>query len=324
MIDTLKSAIHNWIPYNLKLRENKYTCEWLYTDQVEYTAPFFAETILKCKSHPYNSASRRPLSDLSMLTEWAAEIDGIKPTAFIFHISRCGSTLISQALGIKDEHIVLAETPFIDELLRLSDGDNWPQDLLLKDMLKAVFDFYGANRNGEKKHLFVKTDCWHIYFLPLLRQLYPTIPFVLLYRKPDEVIRSHQKKRGIQAVPGLVENHILGISEQTVFDLDRHMASVVESFLGSFVKTVQEDESVLLVNYNEGVEPIVKQIAAFTGIELDEGYLEQIRQRGRYNAKYPDQIFNEDVLAEDIPDYLQPAFTLYDELEKIREQRVDV
>lgn len=322
MSNILVPAIRNWIPYNLKLKEGSYTCGWLDMNDKEYTEPFFAETILKCKSFTNNSKAERPLSDISILPEWAADVNVIEPTVFIFHISRCGSTLISQALGINDEHIVLAEVPFIDELLRLSDSNCWPGQTDPKTILKAAFGLYGQNRNGKKKHLFVKTDSWHIYFLPLLRQLYPDVPFVLLYRKPDEVIRSQQKKRGIQAIPGLISDHILGISSTEEFNLDMHMAGVISSFLTSFIRIAQEDKLTLPVNYNEGVENIVKRIAEFTGIELNGEDLYQIRQRSRFDAKEPDKVFAEETLVAAVPDYLQPAFELYDEMEKLRNAKV--
>lgn len=321
MSTTSKSAISRWIPYNLKCRNDQYTCEWLFTGEMEYTQPFFSETISKCKTQSYYSGPYRPLSSIDMLPHWANDSDKVKPTAFIFHISRCGSTLVSQALGLNEEHVVLAEVPFIDELLRLSDNNSWPEQLDSKAIIRAAFDLYGQNRNGKKTHLFVKTDSWHIYFLPLLRELYPSTPFVLLYRRPDEVIRSQQKKRGMHAIPGLVENHILGITEPSVFDLDKHMASLIESFLRSFLQVVQTDGLTLLVNYNEGLESIVTQIAELTGITLDENDLAEVRQRGKYDAKDPDKIFAEETLTAAVPAYLQPSFMLYDELEKIKKQR---
>lgn len=322
MSHDLRSGMHCWVPYNLKLREKDYTCEWLYTSKMEYLDPFFTETMIRCKGLPENIKPERPLSSIHLLPDWADTLTKVEPTAFIFHISRCGSTLISQSLAMNEENIALSEVPFIDELLRLSDSDQWPGELDRKATLKAAFDFYGQNRNGRKKRLFVKTDCWHIYFLPLLRQLYPSTPFILLYRRPDEVIRSQQKKRGIQAVPGLVSDHILGIKTVKSADLDQHMASVIESFLLSFIKIAEEDKFSLLVNYSEGIEQLMNRICRFAGIEQSEDDLIRIRQRSHYDAKYPDQAFTEEVITDPVPAYLQKGFALYEQLEEKRRKKL--
>jgi len=312
------AAIAGWIPYQLKFHHHQYICNWLYTGHLEYNDPFFIETLLKSKAHVYNSGPVRVQSEMSVLKEWAETLDAVQPMAFIFHISRCGSTLLSQALALKDEHIVLSEVPFIDELLQQSEKENWPAALDVKMILKAAFDFYGQNKSGTKKHLFVKTDSWHIYFLELLREIYPNVPFILLYRRPDEVIRSQQKKRGTQAVPGLIPDHILGIEPLLNFSLDQHMANVIESYLTSFKRIACYDSLTLLVNYNEGIENISRRVAGFCGAELDNADFEEIVNRGQFDAKNPDRIFNEEGIKGEIPRYLHPSFTVYEELEQLR------
>lgn len=317
---TLKTGvtIAGWIPYQLKHQHNQYTCNWLYTQHLEYKEPFFTETMHISKGHIYNSGAIRAQSELSVFADWAETIDAVKPTAFIFHISRCGSTLLSQALGLKDEHIVLSEVPFIDELLLQSEQENWPAALDIKKILKAAFVFYGQNNSGTKKHLFVKTDSWHIYFLELLREIYPAAPFILLYRRPDEVIRSQQKKRGIQAVPGLVPDHILGIAPLKDFSLDQHMANVIESYLTSFKRVARHDQLTLLVNYNEGIENISRRVASFCGIKMEDADLDEIIRRGQFDAKHPGIVFNEESIKTEVPAYLRASFDAYEELEQLR------
>ena len=48
---------------------------------------------------------------MSDLLDQAAAEPGIDPTGFIFHLARCGSTLVSQMLAALPEHIVLSEAP---------------------------------------------------------------------------------------------------------------------------------------------------------------------------------------------------------------------
>ncbi|WP_423146566.1 hypothetical protein [Rubrolithibacter danxiaensis] len=86
------------------------------------------------------------------------------PSAIIFHISRCGSTLLSQLLSLTEQSIVLSEVPFIDELLRLCYSDNEYGQTEIADFLTAALKFYGQKRYEQEKYLFIKTDSWHIFY----------------------------------------------------------------------------------------------------------------------------------------------------------------
>ncbi|WP_090504455.1 hypothetical protein [Pedobacter terrae] len=315
-----ESYLKHWIPYRLIKKEGNYSCQWLYTNGDPFTGPFFNESINKCMSHRYNSSAFKPSSDLSILSAWASGLNSIAPTAFIFHVSRCGSTLISQSLCLNNNHIVLPEVPFIDELLRLSKIDDWSLPLNRGELIKAVIKIYGQTAEGAGKHLFIKTDSWHIHFMPLLRKLYPDVPFILLYRKPDEIIRSHQKLRGMQAVPGVIPNELLGIENGKIdhADFDGHTIKVLENYFEAFIRASQQDPLTLLLNYNEGIINMMQRFCNFTGLVLNKADWVQIEARSHFNAKYPNQVFHEEQPDETTPAYQQQAFNYYHELEKLR------
>lgn len=317
MNESITSMLKDWIPYRLQEDGNEYNCRWLYLGDEEIGEPFFNDTISKCRKLSNNSQLKRCISSIEILPEWAEQIDAISPTAFVFHVSRCGSTLISQLLGIKPGNIVLSEVPFFDELLRLG-HKHTDKDVL--PILKAAIHLYGAKRKNSDRHLFIKTDSWHIHFYKQLRELYPLTPFIFLYRKPDEVIRSQQKNRGMQAVPGVLEPEIFGfdIKEITKLGLDEYMAKVLEGYLQQIIEIANSDKLSLLVNYNEGAIEIVKKISVHSRISIDENELELMKQRSGFHGKYPEQLFAEPVVNQSIPTYLYRAFDLYDELEKIK------
>ena len=294
-----------WIPYKLIPGNGQPLCRWLQIKDSPFSDPFFADTISKCMSngvHHYHS-----VSTVNLLPALANDIDPVEPSAFIFHISRCGSTLLSQLLDINPNHIVLSEVPFFDELLR----GNIPE-------LRSAIQFYGQKRTGHETHLFIKTDSWHVCFYKTLRELYPSVPFILLYRDPREVIRSQQKKRGMQAVPGVIEAEIFGFKNEPVTDLDVYMANVVERYLTLFDEIINTDERALLVNYNQGMMNVAEDVAAFTGLDLSNEEREKMETRCQYNAKYPEQIFSEAAIDTAPPPYLQKCMELYERLEKMR------
>jgi hypothetical protein len=269
---------------------------------------------------PQNIHIQKCVSGLPVLPEWAAGLDVVKPTAFIFHLSRCGSTLVSQLLSLHPATIVLPEVPFLDELLRLH--LQWPGcDEATADVwLEAAIKFYGQKKSEAEEHLFIKTDCWHVFFYERLRKLYPDVPIVLLYRSPDEVLRSQQKRRGMQAVPGIIEPVIPGIKPEEIIhsDFDHYFSMVMEKILAKFFYILEKDKHTLLVNYNEGPVSILKKIAAVTALAINNDLLKKMEQRSRYHAKYPEQAFSGDGPPGTIPEYLTPSMHWYHRLEEKR------
>lgn len=320
MHSTIPSALQNWIPYKLSLHDNMPYSDWLYTADQRYTEPFFDETISACKSLPENSHPLKVVSSLDILPSWAAEIGAVDPSAFIFHVSRCGSTLLAQLLGLREQHIVLAETPFLDELLRMPYRYKEASIALVEETLQAAMKLYGQKRRGDETHLFIKADSWHLCFYRQLRLLYPTVPFILLYRSPDEVIQSQRKRRGMQSVQGVLEPEIFGFDREEIMylSLDDYMAKVLERYFTIMLEITKQDPHSLLVNYNEPVMDTMKKIAALTGIILQERDLQQMQERSRYHAKYPEQVFDEPKIAAPMPASLEPVTKLYQEIDALR------
>lgn len=323
-----QSPVEGWIPIKLYAEDDKLLCRWLYVGDKDFKEPFFDETISACRVLPENGHLKRSMSSTDVLVDWEKEFEVIEPTAFIFHISRCGSTLISQMLGLQPCNIVLSEVPFFDDLLRFGKKQNRMSEIL--PQLKAAIGFYGAKRNENHQHLFIKTDSWHIHFYKELRALYPAVPFFLLYRKPDEVIRSQQKKRGMQAIPGLIEPELFGFKKEDLFDqdgslkynLDDYMAKVLETYLQAFHNILQTDKLSFAINYHEEAMTIIDTIASVTQLPISEVESAAMLQRSRFHAKFPDQVFTEEQVPEPVPAFLQKSVDLYHKLEQLRLSRI--
>ena len=322
------TELDNWIPYKLIKQDDQIHCHWLNTYSNPFIEPFFDETILKFKSARAYNSKYHPASDLEMMREWAKDLDEVEPAAFIFHISRCGSTLVSQLLTTADENIVLAEVPFFDDILRLPyQGYNWGP-AAINGLLAAAIKYYGQDRitangtfAGKKKRLFIKTDSWHLLFYKQLRQLYPLVPFVFIYRRPDEVLKSHSKVRGMQAVPGIIEPEVFGFKKEgEIFEsLDIYLSKVLESYFKQCVEIIEKDKNFLLLNYNEGPIPMIEKIADFTHTELSLQDKANMTERSLYHSKKPGEIFNEEAV-DHIPPCLDEAIELYHKLEEKRTQ----
>ncbi|MBL7732743.1 MAG: hypothetical protein JNM88_16315 [Chitinophagaceae bacterium] len=314
------SFISGSIPYKLYKEGDELFCHWLDVNGTRFREPFFDETILRCRALPQNQHRHKCVSQVSELPGWAADISAIAPAAIIFHVSRCGSTMLTQLLSLNEQNIVLPEVPFFDELLRLQYQQEVVSTSTADEYLQAAVKFYGQPKNGQEQHLFIKTDCWHILFWERWRKLYPGVPFILLYRSPDEVVRSQQKRQGIQAVPGMLELAMFGIAAEQIryHDFGHYFSMVLEKLYTKFLQVAQEDEQAILINYKDGMIPAVKRIAAAGNMELANELLEKKTERTRYHAKYPEQSFGGDSKPTvELPD-LSACNKLYEQIEEIR------
>ncbi len=321
MNESIATAIKNWVPYRFFEEGGNNCCRWIYLGNEKISEPFFDDTVSMRRMLPENSKLFRVISNTEILPEWAMQVETVKPTAFIFHISRCGSTLVSQLLGLSTANLALSEVPLFDELLRWGHKNNAMPPAL--KLLKAAIALVASKPTDDCSNLFVKVDSWHVHFYKELRELYPRVPFILLYRRPDEVIRSQQKKRGMQAIPGLIEPEIFGFDKNQIHQqsFDEYMAKVIESYLQAFIKILEDDEFSMAVNYNEGAINIVKKITKYCGISIHEKEMELMNQRMGFHGKYPEQFFSEPPLNVPAPPYLDKAFELYHELEKIKNSK---
>ncbi|SFH62731.1 hypothetical protein SAMN04515618_101221 [Collimonas sp. OK307] len=311
--------IGEWIPYKLVQQDQQWRCLWLSLAGKRIVEPFFSDTILRCRTDAANNRRFPSLSSLEYLTDCAAVVtEVVTPSAFIFHVSRCGSTLISQLLGLSEENIALSEVPLIDELLRMS--RNQADSSGAETALKTSIALLGRRRFKQEKHLFIKLDSWHVFFAGTLRRLYPDVPFILLYRTPDEVVFSHQKRRGMQAVPGLIEPELFGMSqaESISYDGDRYLAKVLEYYYSQFLILAEKDARSILLDYRQGGIEIIRRLTEFSGICLDEKQTAAMAVRARFHAKYPEQGFAEEKKESSGLTDLQPAQAAYARLEQLR------
>ena len=294
MSQAINDALKNWVPYRLLMDNGGAFCQWLNLKDKKLVEPFFADTISVARE----TRSQRCVSDLYVLPEWAASLPAVPPSAFVFHVSRCGSTLLSQVLSLNESNIVLSEVPFLDELLRLHYKQPGADLKMVDEQFSAALCLYGQRRTDNEQNLFIKADCWHIFFYERLRSLYPMVPFFLLYRQPVEVLQSQQKKKGMQAVPGVIEPAIMGIefkdNDPLLFDHDLYFATVLEKIMGRFLEVIEKDNNAYLLNYTEGAMNWLNKMASVGGFTISEEWKEQVKERANFHGKYPQQPFEKE------------------------------
>lgn len=309
-----------WVPWKLT---KEFDCRWLYTDDLPFTDPFFDDTISACRRLSVYRSHYSSVSSLEMLRDWGEQLQGPSPSAIIFHVSRCGSTLLSQLLSRSADNLVLSEVPFLDDLLRLPFRKKDIKPEKTSEYLHAAIQFYGQPRLGKYSHLFIKSDSWHLHFYEQLRSLFPYTKFILLYRDPREVLLSQQRQRGLQSVPGLLEYQIFNLNkvDSQITDPDKYMGRVLESYFNKMIQILEIDPNVMAFNYSDGMINIASRLYKLLKTPVFEQLLNDWTERSRFNAKHPHHLFHEETTEFLKKDILDPLMPLYDTLDSLTKKK---
>lgn len=285
------TPIANWIPYQMSYTsEDGWALKWLDLGEKTIKEPFFDETIQICRFRQRERSPLQSLSDPDFMVDTCKELHFRVPSAFIFHVSRCGSTLLSQAFSQSDENIVIAEAPLLDEILRAEEKQPEVQLHVLEAWFKSAINLMGQHRNFKESNYIIKLDSWHIHFYETLRQWFPTTPFFFLYRKPEEVLASHDKRRGLHSVPGMISSTLLRTERTDYYgsDFNRYTADVLQQYYQKLARIHQPKHPLnQFFDYETGVNEMIYAFSSFTGISVNKDLFERLN----YHSKSSQELF---------------------------------
>ncbi|WP_289662535.1 sulfotransferase family protein [Flavobacterium panacagri] len=296
-MEVIQHFISNWIPIKLIEKENEVYFEWIYFSDIPFAEPFFEETIAKCKSHSYNSKHFKVVSTAENLIDWSKELDFVELKGLVFHVSRCGSTMLSQSLATSPENIMVSEAPIIDEILRSNAFDADVKTVLLKSAIRLL----GQKRFPEQNNLIIKLDAWSIFKASYLRSVFPEVPFALLYRNPEEVLRSHQKHAGMHMVPSIIPSSVFGITTKEIEEINfwQYQALVLEKYFQGFLDFYETDCNVIILNYNDGMKNVIERFISFINASFSESEWNGMLERLKKHSKNESTVFSGDSYKDD-------------------------
>jgi hypothetical protein len=284
-----------WIPTRLKWQESEALVEWVYLGTQCFREPFFEQTIEACLRRPFNLLFRRQ-TPMAELRRWHCEHPGLEPSGFIFHMSRCGSTLIAQLLAALPGSIVISEARPVDAVLRAASRQPGITEAQRIDWLRWMLSALGQPRQGNERRYFVKFDAWNALELSLVRAAFPTVPWIFVYRDPVEVLVSQLGKRGAHMVPGVIDPRLFGM------DLHEAVSLRPEEYCARVLARICREgfaryaDGGLLINYCQLPEAVLSTVADFFRQELSSDELEIAMQVAGRDAKNPAVSFESDVV----------------------------
>jgi hypothetical protein len=196
-----------WCPARIYRSAGVWLVDWIDLGPNLFTDPFFDITLRACMRRPFNLAIR-PQTRLDELPELDPE--AVPPSGFIFHLSRCGSTLITRVFGANPATIALSEPGPVDDVLRASRFDPGVSDAWRISRLRAVVSALGRRRHPGQRNLVIKLDAWHAFDLELVERAFPGVPWFFVYRDPVEVMVSQE--RAFSWFMSLINSSLLDLS----------------------------------------------------------------------------------------------------------------
>ena len=283
--------LHGWMPVRISRNTAEPFVEWCYFGTRRFTEPFFDHTAQQAMQSPFSLVFRHQTT-LDALIEWQGASPGLVPDGFIFHMSRCGSTLVAQMLAASPRHIVISEAPPLDAILRMDRCGASDEQRIA--WLRGWMSAAGQPRNGEQ-HLFVKFDAWHTFDLALLRRAFPNTPWIFLHRNPVEVMVSALKAPGSHMVPGLLGIEVPGIGPATAPFMPQaeYCARVLAAVCSAGIEHLRSPGG-KSVDYGDLPAAFAATIAPHFRLNLTPADLDPMHAVTAFHAKTPSFYFEAD------------------------------
>ncbi len=293
----------DWIPFELMNAGQRSLVRWIHPgSEPLFVAPFFRHTVQTL----LDGDSPQKLTPIDALLH----VQPVKaPKGFIFHVSRCGSTLVSRSLSGVARHRVIAEPAPLNQLLLMENLAPGHKDRLLKGLIHALCG------TAEDADCFIKFTSWNLLFLEQILALFPATPWLFIYRDPADVLQSLSARppswannEQLARLTGLVEPsaamaHLMAILERSF-----------EAPLPHF------DRRARAVSYAQ-LPAALPEITDHFGLVLSAAERAQIARIGQFDAKQPDEA----VFRPRVREALQapaaamlPLNLLYEKWERIR------
>lgn len=191
-----------WLPVQLYFDGMGLQVEWLHFAFAPLREPFFEQSARQARHHPMNLLLRCT-TPVEALRAFAGDAD---PDVLVFHMSRCGSTLVGQVLASLDQVTTVAESPPLDAALRL-----WLEGALDAGLVRGIANALARDRDGSNGHRVIKLDAWHSLSLNRIADLFPAARTLFLFRDPIEVLVSHVRRPGMHVQRGAVSLESFGL-----------------------------------------------------------------------------------------------------------------
>ena len=143
-----------WLPTAIVPTPQGAAVSWSHFAGAPLSESFFESSARRAGGLPINRLLTRR-STLQSLIDTPVPDDALMPDGFIFHMSRCGSTLAAQMIAALPGAIVASEAIPIDSAVQLDHQiPGLPRDIHVR-VLRAIVAAIGRNRTGDARRYVI-------------------------------------------------------------------------------------------------------------------------------------------------------------------------
>jgi hypothetical protein len=292
------NELSSYFPVDAVIRDGKPQIEWLSMPDVEFSEPFFHQTVERARQ---NNAHDSVFTDLDTLLQVAKVGPAVQPSGLIFHTSRCGSTVVANACRALDSTRVIAEAPVIDKLLSRLFTDADPgsgKELVYLSLVRAAVQTFAGDQSHSDSRYFVKFACASILQIKSLRRIWPNVPFLILFRDPIEVTVSNLRNRpqwmSADSNPGAAAA-IVGVDvDQLPGMSDEEYCTRALGLYYAAAESVADERTTRLFDYKRLSLQTLTLILGFFGVTPSAQEFAKIERSLLSHAKDPSRSFRPD------------------------------
>lgn len=244
----------------------------------ELRDPFLQQTVRRVTAAP----ALLQIARAELPTSAHGAAPGSAPAGIVFHVGRCGSTLVSQMLRQIDGLTVYSEPLAINEIL--VPPHPWDRAGRVA-ALRAAAELFALHAGGA---YVIKLSSWNTLYAALVAEAFPTVPWAFVVRDPLEVCVSL-----CQRPPGWLRD--ARASTRLFADLveagDGHVddEEFTARLFAAYCRAVAGLEAGrgLILRYPELPQTVVARLVPHFGLPLDDAALQRLAAASRRDAKAP-------------------------------------
>lgn len=261
-------------------------------DGRELYDPFFADTLARM---PLIQVARTEIPRAAL--QHYDIVPEQEPAGLIFHVARCGSTLLANLLRELPGTVVYSEPPAFNDILMPPFGD-WSEQEIVASLRLAARGL--AQAAGNRRYI-VKCRSWNTLLIRLLLKAFPSTPWVFLTRNPIEVAVSVVRKPPTwlraHSLPDNPFLPFLEVGHELVEQPERYVAEVLRAFTRAVANAARSNGR--LLTYSDLPDAAWKCAANHFGWNPSAQVVEAMRRRAGVYSKDPSarKPFNDDSAA---------------------------
>ena len=288
MSENILNDIKNWVPIRFYLENNEPYLDWCFTNNIQFTDIFWDETIEEILENHFCKFFR-PQTSFQFLQDKINTIDYLIPNGFIFHTSHCGSSLLLRLISNIQQSIIISEASIINSILhyQINNPNKISNNI---SYLNLICNVLCQKFNKKEKCSIIKFNPWHLLEFYFIKEAFPDIPCLFLYRNPLEVLASYFINKGLTCCPLVPSFYGKSDNVKNIFDKNVSDLTLLYGSILNIHNRNLNSKNILIMDYSNLIKNL-DLIFSFFNIKQNNIDLEKIM---KLDSKNQEIIFKED------------------------------